>query len=216
MGQNQQEGWTRLAGGDTISISKTALKSPTNRPIGLMDIRGPKGGTKLGPSKLNSVNMAELIAALVIASDDKTLRLAASMVRGAGLPQPFMTRGEVWALAGDYDVDDPQERFDAGLSAGDQMATIMEVMQPEPGTPLTWDQIRQQVASRQMASIKVGQSVELDGGNLVYARLAGEDMWVETTSDERRLAPADEVLEMIEEEVTEQQMQEYAKEVNLG
>lgn len=214
MAHNKQEGWTLLISGDTISVSTSALKDPDKRPVGIMDIRGPKGGVRYPPSKLSYANMAELIAALVIASDDETLRLAARMVKRAGLPKPFMTRSEVWALAGDYDVDDPQERFDAGLSAGDQMAAIMEGMQPEPGTPLSWEQIRQRVASRQMASIKVGQSVELDGGRLVYARLAGEDMWVETTSDERRLAPAGEVLEMIEEEVTDHQMQEYAQEVN--
>jgi hypothetical protein len=211
MAHNKQEGWTMTSDGGRILVEKTGIPRKVSA---YLSVTGPMGGMKVSRETLSSSNIAELIAALVIVSDDETLRLAAKMVKRTGLPKPFMTRSEVWALAGDYDVDDPQERFDAGLSAGDQMAAIMEGMQPEPGTPLTWDQIRQQVASRQMASVKVGQSVELDGGRLVYARLVGEDMWVETTDPDRRIVPAGEVLEMIEEEVTDQQMQEYAEEVN--
>lgn len=214
MAHNSDAGWTLTPfSGDTITIRKS-IKDMDGRPTGVIDVKGPMGGIKLPPTKVSSTNMAELIAALVIASDDKTLRKAAKMVqRVPGQPRPFLTRSEVWAIVNGYDVDHPQEQF-GDPSAGDQCAAFMSAMQPEPGMPPSWEQLRKQLASKIMNETRVGGEVNIEDCEGYYVRLAGDDQWVFIDGEDRTLTPAREVLNEIEDTLTDQQVNNYAKEIN--
>lgn len=212
MAHNTDQGWTWLTDGSCVKIV-TLPKAQNGPPAAYIRMEGPKGGV-ITDKRLTDANMAELIAALIIASDDKTLRTAAKMVqRVPGQPKPFLTRGEIWAVINGYDVDNPQTQF-GDSSAGDQIADIMHAMQPEPGKPPSYAQLEDQLAAKKMHDVPVGGEVRFDKDRLIYARLAGEDAWVEVTDPRRRLVRGDEVLSMIREDLTESDIDEFAKELN--
>lgn len=210
MAHNKEEGWTRLTSGDQISIFKT---TEDGKDVVYIWCRGPAGGGKFR-KRLGSGNIAELIAALIIASDDKTLRTASKMVQRIGLPRPHLTRSEVWAIVHGYDVDNPQEHF-GDPSAADQCAAFMHAMQPDPGKPPDWDELRLMHAMSEFAALKVGETLVLSGATEVV-KLAGpmdaDQQWIVWDGGERFNCSTDEVVEMFLENTPDEETRDWARE----